>query len=125
MRREFMADRMVNYADAMAAFAVVNSLAFLVALTEQEVRCSLVSRTSLVYLGVVVQGVLLCTAVVACHRAESRLRLKIEPIPADLQSLRKLILCVRIGITLLATVGVIPFITLALDDSACVSVLID
>jgi hypothetical protein len=119
MNHDFMADRLLNYADAMAAFAVVNSLAFLLAITEVEVRCSLAERTSLVYIGVVLQGLIISGAIIACHKTETRLRNSVGSIPADLQSLRITILCIRIAIVLLATVGVIPFVMLALEDSVC------
>ncbi len=41
MRREAVADRIVNYCDALVAFSLVNGLAFLVALGEPEIRCSI------------------------------------------------------------------------------------
>jgi len=41
MRREAVADRIVNYCDALVAFSLVNGLAFLVALGEPAIRCSI------------------------------------------------------------------------------------
>jgi hypothetical protein len=41
MTQGALADRFVNYADAVVAFAMVNALAFLIALSERNARCSL------------------------------------------------------------------------------------
>ena len=148
MTAEGMADRLVNYADAMAAFAVAAithrfgwlfvitaAVIFVFALwlafgrygqvklglpedvPEVEIRCSLASRAGLVYTGVVVQGLVLCTAILACHRTEGRMRRQVAPIAPDLQKLRVIFLAARLAITLFATVGVIPLMNLALFRS--------
>jgi len=44
--RDAIADRLVNYSDAIVAFGVVNALAFLIALTERDVRLSIFSQRS-------------------------------------------------------------------------------
>ena len=41
MKREALADRCLNYADALVAYSLVNGLAFLVALGEPDLRCSI------------------------------------------------------------------------------------
>ena len=41
MKREAVADRIVTYSDALVAFSLVNGLAFLVALGEPDIRCSI------------------------------------------------------------------------------------
>ena len=41
MRREAVADRIVTYCDALVAFSLVNGLAFLIALGEPDIRCSI------------------------------------------------------------------------------------
>ncbi len=41
MTEATLADRIFNYLDAVAAFSVVNSLAFLAALAEDDVRASI------------------------------------------------------------------------------------
>ncbi len=66
MKREAIADRLVNYCDAVAAFSIVNSLAFLLAMTETEVRCSLADRALLVYTGLVAFAIVLTIVVVWC-----------------------------------------------------------
>ena len=68
LKREAIADRLVNYCDAVAAFSIVNSLAFLLAMTETEVRCSHADRALLVYTGLVAFAVVLTILVVWCHR---------------------------------------------------------
>ena len=69
-----LADRLYGYADAVAAIAFVNLLAFSVAVADQEVRCSLVHlRAFVVICGVVLHtGYLL--AIFAFRRGESRSR---------------------------------------------------
>ena len=121
MKREKLADRLVNYGDAMAAFSVVNSLAFLLAMTETEVRCSLAERASLVYSGLVAFAVVLTAIVVWCHRTEGRMRGSDGPLPEDVQSLRRTFLIVRIAVIWLANVGTIPLVQLALGDTACLA----
>ena len=41
MQRGAVADRIVTYCDALVAFSLVNGLAFLVALGEPDIRCSI------------------------------------------------------------------------------------
>ncbi len=41
MNRDSLADRCLNYADALVAYSLVNGLAFLVALGEPDLRCSI------------------------------------------------------------------------------------
>lgn len=40
MTTEALADRIVTYCDALAAFSLVNALAFVITLAEPEIRCS-------------------------------------------------------------------------------------
>ena len=48
MKREAVADRIVTYSDALVAFSLVNGLAFLVALGEPDIRCSIAGIASAV-----------------------------------------------------------------------------
>jgi hypothetical protein len=41
MKREAVADRIVTYCDTLVAFSLVNGFAFLVALAESDIRCSI------------------------------------------------------------------------------------
>jgi hypothetical protein len=49
MKREAVADRIVTYCDALVAFSLVNGLAFLVALGEPDIRCSIVAISGAVF----------------------------------------------------------------------------
>jgi hypothetical protein len=48
MKRETLADRIVTYCDALVAFSLVNGLAFVVALAEPDIRCSIVGIAAFV-----------------------------------------------------------------------------
>jgi hypothetical protein len=41
MTRESLADRIITYCDALAAFSLVNALAFVIALADPDIRCSI------------------------------------------------------------------------------------
>jgi hypothetical protein len=41
MQADALADRIINYCDAVAAFSLVNALAFVVTLAEPDIRCSM------------------------------------------------------------------------------------
>ena len=116
-----MADRLVNYADAIAAFAVVNSLAFLLALTETEVRCSLIPVRWLVYVGQGVVGLAITIAVVALRRVELRLRAAGVPPPSDIQFLLRRFFAVRIGVVWLSVAIAAGLSSLPLSDPSCVT----
>ena len=119
MTREALADRLVNYADAVAAFAVVNSLAFLLALTETEIRCSLASVELLVIIGQILVGFVMTLAVISLRRVELRLRASDPSAPDDVKRLLGRFYIVRIGVIWLSFAIVTPFVRMALSDSAC------
>ena len=74
MTRQTLADRFVNYGDAVVAFAMVNALAFLIALSDNEVRCSLPRGGLFFILIFPVSASILSAGLFACRRAEVRLR---------------------------------------------------
>lgn len=49
MKREAVADRIVTYSDALVAFSLVNGLAFLVALGEPDIRCSIAEIATMIF----------------------------------------------------------------------------
>ena len=118
MTKEALADRMVNYADAAAAFSVVNSLAFLVALAETDVRCSLVSRQSLVIGGQIATFVIVAIAVVLLRRSELRVRAS-TPIADDVAGYLKTFFVVRIAVVAIAGVLTVAFAAIAVTDTWC------
>ena len=69
-----LADRLSSYADAVAAVAFVNALAFSVAIADQEVRCSLVHLRVLVASSSVALHAAYFTAILLFRRGELRLR---------------------------------------------------
>jgi hypothetical protein len=74
MTRQALADRFVNYGDAVVAFAMVNALAFLIALSDNDVRCSL-PRGGLFFIMIFpISASILSAGLFACRRAEVRLR---------------------------------------------------
>ena len=74
MTRDAIADRLVNYSDAIVAFSLVNSLAFLIALTERDVRCSLVDIQSTLWVAILAFPIFLSVALLVCRHAELRIR---------------------------------------------------
>ena len=74
MTREAIADRLVSYADAAAAFSAVNSLAFVVTLTQPEVRCTLVAAKWLTVSGSILQSLGIALVVVMLRKAEIHAR---------------------------------------------------
>src|SRR5262245_7196026 len=74
MTRHALADRFVNYGDAVVAFGMMNALAFLIALSEPEVRCSLRRGGAFFILIFPITASFLSAGIFACRRAEVRLR---------------------------------------------------
>lgn len=112
----------MSYADAITAFSIVSGVTFLLALTEQDVRCSLVGRSTVVYAAMILQAATYGLLILVCHRTENRLRSAGEPLPADLVPIRRALILARISVVLLATIGSIPLVMMALDDTACLNV---
>ena len=119
MTREMLADRLVNYADAVAAFSVVNSSAFLLALTETEIRCTLAYVDWVVFIGQIAVGLGFTVAIVVLRRVEQRLRASEAPAPADIQRLLGRFFVVRIGVVWLSTAITMPMARMALSDPGC------
>lgn len=119
MTREGLADRLVNYSDAVAAFAVVNSLAFLLALSEAEVRCSLIPVEWLVYAGQAFVGVVITAVLLWLGSVERSLRAGSPTLPSDVRTLlgrfavaRYVIVWAVVGLT--AALSILP-----LADTSC------
>ena len=74
MNRHALADRFVNYADAASVFPLVQAVAFSVALSEPDIRCSIAEIWTLVTLGNMIFAVVITVAIVVFRRAELALR---------------------------------------------------
>lgn len=74
MTREALADRIATYCDALVAFSLVNGLAFLVALGEPDIRCSIAEIARFMIAGNVIFAAAVTLGLVALGRAERRFR---------------------------------------------------
>ncbi len=74
MTREALADRIITYSDALVAFSLVNALAFVIAMAEPDIRCSIVRIAGFAIGLNFVIPVILCAVLFALRRFERRLR---------------------------------------------------
>lgn len=74
MTRDGLADRILTYSDALVAFALVNGLAFVIALAEPEIRCSITGIVGVVVTVNLAFPILISVALVALRRFELALR---------------------------------------------------
>ncbi|MGI9591136.1 MAG: hypothetical protein ACR2P8_07195 [Myxococcota bacterium] len=117
MTREAIADRLVNYSDAIVAFSVVNSLAFLIALTERDVRCSIAPIQLTFWTGFILFPTVLTAGLFVCRYAERRLRdASGDDDPRAARALRYFHFA-RIGIVWTTALVCIPMVRLALSDT--------
>ena len=121
MTREALADRLVTYADAIAAFSIVNGLAFLLAITEREVRCSLVDATTTVFVATLLSGAVLTAAVLFCRRVELRIRASLGAGDAELHALLRGFQIVRIVVIWLSVLVTLSLAGTTLNDASCVT----
>ena len=80
--REALADRLITYCDALAAFSLVNALAFLVTLGEPDVRCSIAGIATFVSVANLLIALVLSAGLVMLRRFERSLRPAAERDPA-------------------------------------------
>jgi hypothetical protein len=119
MTRDALADRLVNYSDALAAFAVVNALAFLLALSETEIRCSLIPVQWLVYAGQCFIGVVITVSLVVLRRLELSLRKLSAPQPSEVEALLRHLFIARFAIVWVAVAIAAGLSILPLADTSC------
>jgi len=74
MTKEALADRIITYSDALAAFSLVNALAFVITLAEPDIRCSIANIAVGAIVGNVLIAVAITVALVALRRFERSLR---------------------------------------------------
>ncbi len=120
--RETIAERLANYADAAAAFSAVNSLAFVVTLTQPEVRCTLANVKWITVSGTTLQSLGIALVVVMLRRAEIHVRANSSPMTPDVEWFLRAFFLAR-----LAVIGIFGLLTaaclvvFALGDPGCAS----
>lgn len=117
MTREAIADRLVNYSDAVVAFSVVNSLAFLIALTERDVRCSFVEIQPTFWITYFLFFAIMTAALVGCRRAELRLRNGPPPQDPDAARALRYFHVARIGVIWATALACVPLVRMAVSDT--------
>jgi len=119
MTRDAIADRLVNYSDAIVAFSLVNSLAFLIALTERDVRCSLVDIQSTLWVAILAFPIFLSVALLVCRHAELRIRASSGTQDQDATRALRYFHIARILILWMSVILCVPLIRMALSDMSC------
>jgi hypothetical protein len=118
--RHVLADRIVVYCDTVVAFSIVNGFAFLVALGEPDIRCS-IARISWVVGGVNLLFPILSTiALVWLRRMEIRLR-EDESQDALVEHFWKLVVPLRIGLVWTFSLVVLGGLYAATFDTTCLA----
>jgi len=117
MTRSAIADRLVNYSDAIVAFSIVNSLAFLVALTERDVRCSFVDMQATFWVIYALFFAILTGALVVCREAELRLRRGASDQDPDAARALRYFHFARIGVLWASALVCVPLVRMALSDT--------
>lgn len=120
MNREALADRVITYSDALAAFSLVNALAFVITLAEPDIRCSIVNIAGPVAcINITVAG-LITAGLVMLRRFERSLRDEDDQEPR-IERFWRYAHIVRIAlvwsVVLLVTLG----LWTATQDAACIS----
>lgn len=121
MTRDAIADRLVSYSDAIVAFSVVNSLAFLVALTERDVRCSLVDIQPTFWTTFFLFPAALTAGLFACRSAELRLRRGSGAQDSGAARALRYFHGIRIGVIWATALVCVPLVRMALSDSCQVA----
>ena len=121
MNRIALADRIINYSDALAAFSLVNALAFIVTLAEPEIRCSIVRITEAVIATNVIMAGLLTAGLIGLRRFELSLRADVPESERDdrVERFWRVVHALRIvlvwGVVTLVLIGLIA----ATHDPVC------
>jgi hypothetical protein len=74
LTNETLADRIITYCDALAAFSLVNALAFVITLAESDIRCSIAYIALPVMLGNLFVAAAVTVGLVLLRRFEQSLR---------------------------------------------------
>lgn len=114
-----LADRFVNYRDALAAFSVVNAMAFLIALTETEVRCSLPSSGGIFLLAFPIWAAVQSALLVACRRTETNLRRDTVGEAAEVARIQRILDVARHGVVWFAMLVAMVLAVVLARDPVC------
>jgi hypothetical protein len=110
LTREDIADRLINYADAAAAFSLVNSIAFVVTLAQSDVRSSIaIFRWGAIF-GQLFTSLVVMATVVVLRKTEIKFRASDSSVPQDVEEALRWFFVVRlviIGVSTLFTIGVL------------------
>ncbi len=74
MTRDVLADRVITYCDALAAFSLLNAFAFLVTLAEPDIRCSIAAIATFVIAANLFIPLLITGGLILLRRFERSLR---------------------------------------------------
>ncbi len=120
MERHLLADRIVVYCDTVVAFSAVNGFAFLIALGEPDIRCSIAEISSVIG-GINLIIPLFCTiALVWLRRMEIGLR-DGESQDALVTHFWKIVVPLRIGLVWTFSIVVLAGIYAATFDTTCMA----
>lgn len=122
MDRHVLADRIVVYCDTVVAFSIVNGFAFLVALGEPDIRCSIARIGWFVGAVNLLFPILSTVALVWLRRMEIRLREGESPEPL-VAHFWKIVVPLRIGLVWTFSIAVLVGLYAATFDKACLPAL--
>ncbi|MDP6977334.1 MAG: hypothetical protein QF570_01885 [Myxococcota bacterium] len=109
---------MSSYADAVAAFSLVNSLGFFAAIAETEVRCALVDNRAVVVSIMFVVQLIYVAAVITLRRVETNLRGDLEA-SAAVDRFRRNWHRARVSFASVTAFGLALFAWIVLDGDSC------
>lgn len=118
MNRIALADRIINYCDALAAFSLVNAFAFVVTLADPDIRCSIAAIAGMVMFANLVIPILITAGLVGLRRLERSLRSAEEGDPVVERFWRHAQI-VRLSLVWVVASGVIVGVGAATRDSSC------
>ena len=120
MDRHVLADRIVVYCDTVVAFSIVNGFAFLIALGEPDIRCSIAQISGVIGAINLIFPILSTAALVWLRRMEMLLR-EDEGQDALVTRFWKVVVPLRIGLVWFFSLAVLGGVFAATFDTACMT----
>jgi hypothetical protein len=118
MDRHVLADRIIVYSDTLVAISIVNGFAFLIALGEPDIRCSIATISSVIGGLNLVFPLASTGALVWLRRVELRLR-ETESEDELVTHFWRIVVPLRLGLVWTSSVMVLLGIYAATFDTAC------